>query len=130
MPEFITHARRDHPTARFEVGSLFGLDRPEGSVAGTLAWFSLIHLDPDQLHGALATIRRVVAPDAALVLGFFDGDECEPFDHKVVTAYRWPADEMSARLARAGFTEVERQHRTREGDRRRYSVIAARATFS
>jgi hypothetical protein len=28
-----------------------------------------------------------------------------------VTAYRWPVDELSARLQRAGFTEVERHVR-------------------
>lgn len=128
VPEFISHARQAHPTARFEVGSMSDLDRPDGSVAGALAWFSLIHLEPGQVDGALAAIRRIMAPGASLVVGFFDGDECEPFDHKVVTAYRWPADEVSARLARTGFTEVERQHRAREGERRPYVALAVRAT--
>lgn len=128
VPEFIAHARRAHPAARFEVGSMSDLGRPDGSVAGVLAWFSLIHLDPEKVDGVLATIRRVMAPDGALVVGFFDGPELEPFEHKVVTAYRWPADELAARLARAGFSEVERQHRAQEGERRPYGAIAAHAT--
>ena len=61
------------------------------------------------------------------MVGFFDGDEAEAFDHKVVTAYRWPVDEFSERLARAGFTEVERRRRPSDGTHRPHAAIAARA---
>ena len=127
VPEFVAHARSTHPGVRFEVGSMVDLDRPAGSVAGVLAWFSLIHLDPRQLDDVLATVRRVLAPGGAFVLGFFDGAELEPFPHKVVTAHRWPADEIARRLTRAAFVEVERLHRPREGEQRPYAAIAARA---
>jgi trans-aconitate methyltransferase len=127
VPEFIAHARSTHPGVRFEVGSMVDFERPAESVAGVLAWFSLIHLDPRQVDGVLATIRRVMAPGGALVVGFFDGAEVEPFAHKVVTAYRWPVDEMARRLVAAGFVEVERLHREQEGERRPYAAIAARA---
>jgi hypothetical protein len=59
------------------------------------------------------------------VLGLFDGAEVAAFDHKVVTAYYWPADEMSERLARAGFTEVERLQRPVDGHYRPHVAIAA-----
>lgn len=59
------------------------------------------------------------------MVGFFDGDEVVAFDHKVVTAYRWPVDELSARLTRAGFTEVERQQRPSDGTHRPHAAIAA-----
>jgi hypothetical protein len=75
----------------------------------------------------LATIRRVMAPGGALVVGFFDGAELEPFEHTVVVAHRWPVDEMARRLAVAGFVEVERLHRAQEGERRPHAAIAARA---
>jgi hypothetical protein len=96
-------------------------------VAGVLAWYSLIHLEPAELDGVLAGIRRVLVPGGALVVGFFDGDRCEPFDHRVVRAHRWPPDEVSRRLARAGFEEVERIRRPRDGDRRPHAAVAARA---
>lgn len=69
-----------------------------------------------------------MAPSGTLVLGFFDGDEVAAFDHKVVTAYRWPVDELSERLTRAGFTEVERLHRPADGTHRPHAAIAAIAT--
>ncbi|MET8234640.1 class I SAM-dependent methyltransferase [Micromonospora sp. NPDC005298] len=128
VPEFIDHARATHPDGRYRLGSIDALDVADGSLAGILAWYSLIHLPPQDLDGVLARLRRAAAPQATVVVGFFDGDEVDAFDHKVVTAYRWPVDEFSARLARAGFTEVERLQRSTDGTHRRHAVIAATAT--
>ncbi|EWT01345.1 methyltransferase type 11 [Intrasporangium oryzae NRRL B-24470] len=128
VPEFISHARDAHPTASFELGSITNVTRADGSVAGALAWYSLIHFDPDQLDGALAEIRRIMAPGGVLVAGFFEGVDCEPFEHKVITAYRWPVDEFAHRLAEAGFSEVERLKRPQDGERRPHAAIAATAT--
>jgi SAM-dependent methyltransferase len=124
VPEFIAHAKAAHPDGNYQLGSILRLDAPSRSVAGVLAWYSLIHLPPPDLDRALAEFRRVLAPGGALVIGFFEGDEAGPFDHKVITAYRWPADELSQRLARAGFTEVERQRRPAEGTDRIHAAIA------
>ncbi|MDG4837677.1 class I SAM-dependent methyltransferase [Micromonospora sp. WMMD967] len=125
VPEFIAHARAAHPGVEFHSGSLESLDVVDGSVDGILAWYSLIHLPPEELDGVLAEFRRALAPGGALVLGMFDHDEVGPFDHKVVTAYHWPVDEISERLTRAGFVEVERLRRHREGDRRPHTAFAA-----
>ena len=64
------------------------------------------------------------------VVGFFDGDEVVAFEHQVVTAYYWPVDEFSARLHRAGFTEIERQRRPGAATpgHRPHAAIAAIAT--
>ena len=127
VPEFIAHARAAHPAARFEVGSLTDLGRPDGSVAGALAWYSLVHVDPEQVGEVLAGVRRVIGRGGVLVVGFFDADVLEPFEHAVVTAHRWPVDEFSSQLVDAGFVEVERLQRAQEGDRRPHAAIAARA---
>jgi trans-aconitate methyltransferase len=118
VPVFIDHARAAHPDGRYELGSIEYLGPAGHSVTGILAWYSLIHLPPQDLHGVLTGFRRAMAPAGTLVLGFFDGDEVAAFDHKVVTAYRWPAGEMSERLARAGFTEIERLQRPADGHHR------------
>ena len=127
VPEFLDHARQSHPATRFQLGSLTELAHPDATVAGVLAWFSLIHLPPDELDGALTGIRRVLMPGGALVVGFFDGPAPEPFPHRVVEAHRWPADELAHRLDRAGFTETERVHRPGDDTRRPYAALAARA---
>jgi len=130
VPKFIDHARATYPDGRYELGSMRQLPFPDRSVAGILAWYSLIHVPPDELDDVLAELRRVVRSAGALVAGFFDGDAVAPFDHKVTTAYFWPVDEFAARLQRAGFTEVERSRRpgTTEPSHRPHAAIAAIAT--
>ncbi|PZU30008.1 MAG: SAM-dependent methyltransferase, partial [Microbacterium sp.] len=39
------------------------------------------------------------------------------FDHAVVRAYRWPANELSAALDAAGFDIIETHRRTERGRR-------------
>ena len=130
VPEFIDHARVAHPDSRFVLGSLHQLPVPDRSVAGILAWYSLIHLPPDDLDGVLAELRRAMAPGGKLVVGFFDGDEVVAFEHKVVTAYHWPVDAFAERLRQAGFREIERGRRpgVAESGRRPHAAIAAIAS--
>ncbi|MBY8873547.1 class I SAM-dependent methyltransferase [Micromonospora sp. PLK6-60] len=129
VPEFIAHAVASHPTGIYRLGSMDTLDVADHSVAGILAWYSLIHRPPHELDGILAEFRRTMSPAGTLVIGFFDGDEIDAFDHKVVTAYRWPADVLSNRLARAGFTEVERLQRPGDDTQRAQAAIAARLSI-
>ncbi|HEX5540853.1 MAG TPA: class I SAM-dependent methyltransferase [Micromonospora sp.] len=125
VPEFIAHAQAAHPNGRYQLGSIEDLAVANHSIAGILAWYSLIHLPPQNLDGVLAEFRRAMVRGGTLVLGLFEGDEVAAFDHKVVTAYRWPVDEFSERLTRAGFTEVERLQRPSEGTHRPHAAIAA-----
>ncbi|KAB1944065.1 class I SAM-dependent methyltransferase [Micromonospora sp. ALFpr18c] len=74
-PGMVAVARRDHPGLRFEVGSMTDLDLADGSVAGLIAWYSLIHVPDDRLRAVLAQFRRVVRPGGPLLLGFHVGDE-------------------------------------------------------
>lgn len=128
VPEFIAHAQAAHPGGSYHLGSFEDLTAADGSIDGILAWGSVIHLPPQDLDRVLAEFRRVTAPAGTLVLAVFVGDEVGTFDHKVVTAYRWPVDEFSERLARAGFTEVERLERPGDGTYRPHAAIAAIAT--
>jgi SAM-dependent methyltransferase len=129
VPEFVTYARENHPGLEFRQGSMTELGIADHSVAGILSWYSTIHLPPAELDSVLAEFRRLLEPSGVLVAGFFDSDDdVAQFDHKVIPAYRWPADAFSARLARAGFVEVERLRRqVLERPDRRYAAIAARA---
>ena len=133
VPEFVAHARAraraNHPGLDIRQGSMTELDFPEHAVAGILSWYSTIHLTPSALDGVLTEFRRLLAPSGVLVAGFFDSDDgVAKFDHKVIAAYRWPADVFSGRLAAAGFAEIERLKRqVPERPDRRFAAIAARA---
>jgi SAM-dependent methyltransferase len=127
VPEFIDHARVAHPNGRYVRGSMNALPATDGSVAGILAWYSLIHVSPNDLDSAFGQRRRALAFGGMLILGFFDYDQLVEFEHKVAHAYLWPAHQLSARLKRAGFIEVERLQRpgVAEAGRRPHGAIAA-----
>jgi len=126
VPELLGHARAAHPHGSYVRGSMERLPVPDGSLAGVLAWYSLIHLPPDALDGVLAELRRAVRSGATLVVGFFDGGEHAAFEHKVATAYFWPVDELGRRLEQVGFTEVERWQRPAvpSGPRAHAAIVA------
>ncbi len=129
VPEFVAHARTTHPGPEFKLGSMTELDIPEHSMAGILAWYSTIHLPPAELDRVLAGFRRLLASSGMLVVGFFDSDDdVAGFDHKVITAYRWPVDVFTQHLAKAGCTEEQRlQQQSPDRPDRRYATVAARA---
>lgn len=128
-PAFVDHARRAHPGVAFRVADAEHLEVPRGSLGGVLAWYSLIHHRPDDIDGALASLADATAPGGGLLVGFFGGDavgSAEPFDHAVVTAYRWPASALATRIAAAGYEVLETHTRTSRDDRPHAAILARR----
>lgn len=111
VPAFLRHATASSPDARYGRAAADRLPVPDGAAAGVLAWYSLIHLRPEQLDPVLIELRRVIAPGGALVVGIFEGPVVEPFDHRVITAHRWPLEAFVERLSAAGLQVVDRLQR-------------------
>jgi len=107
VPWFIEHARLTYPGVSFELNSFDHLTEAPASIGGVLAWYSLIHHEPDTVRGILDEFARILRPGGALLLGFFLGPDVEPFDHTVATAYRWSPEALSAQLTAAGFQTIE-----------------------
>ncbi|MFG6503801.1 class I SAM-dependent methyltransferase [Microbacterium sp. P05] len=112
VPAFIDHARAAYPSVTFTLGSMDALVDPDETYGGVLAWYSVIHHHPSSIGRALAEFARVLRPGGQLLVGFFLGTDVEPFDHAVVTAYRWPADLLAHELTAAGFAVTETHTRT------------------
>lgn len=128
-PVMIDLAREAYPDLRFEVGSMDALDLPDGTLRGIVAWYSVIHAPAGHLPAYFAEFRRVLAPGGRLLLAFFEseGGPLTAFDHKVTTAYRWPADALAALARTAGFTETGRMLREpAEGERFRRGHLLMR----
>jgi len=109
-PGMIDVARREHPELRFEVGSMTALDLPDESIAGALAFWSLIHIPDEEVPSVLAGFRRALRPGAPLLIGFHVGDvsrlKTEGYGGhpmKIYVRRRRPA-QVSAWLSAAGFT--------------------------
>ena len=109
-PAMIDTARRDHPGLRFEVGSMTDLNLADASVAGLLAWWSLIHVPDDEVPTVLKHFWRALRPGGRLLLGFHVGEisrlKTEGYGGHPMKVYvhrRQPA-RVSALLRDAGFT--------------------------
>ncbi len=121
--EFIDLARARHPEVRFDVGGVEDL-AGRHRYGGILAWYSLIHLAPGQVGGALTQMHEALPPGGSVLLGFFDGPHGAAFDHAVTTAYTWSAVTMAAELSHSGWRISRVQHR-QEAHTRPHASIAA-----
>lgn len=109
-PAMIDLARRDHPNLRFEVGSMTDLHLADASLAGLLAFWSLIHVPDDAVPTVFSHFHRVLRPGGPLLLGFHVGDESRlktqgygghPMN---VYVHRRQPDQVTTWLGDAGFT--------------------------
>lgn len=109
-PAMIDVARREYPDVRFEVGSMTELEIADGSAAGLLAFWSLVHIPDHALPGVLAHFRRALRPGAPLVVGFHAGEgsklKREGYGgHPMkVHVHRRRPERLAGSLRAAGFT--------------------------
>ncbi|PPF46014.1 SAM-dependent methyltransferase [Pseudoclavibacter sp. AY1F1] len=128
--EFVEIALDRHQECDFRQGTVEALDVASASLAGALAWYSLIHLEPPRIPGALMELARCIRPGGGLLIGFFEGPVVAPFGHKVTTAYAWPVAEFARLLDDAGFLVEEVHVRTDTGHRPHGALVAVRASGS
>lgn len=109
-PAMVDVARREYPELRFEIGSMTDLDLADASVAGLLAFWSLVHVPDHALPGVFGHFRRSLRPGGPLLLGFHVGDtsrlKTEGYGgHPMkVHVYRRQPAQVAALLREAGFT--------------------------
>jgi ubiquinone/menaquinone biosynthesis C-methylase UbiE len=110
--ELLREASRRHPGVAFEQGDMLALPRADGTVAGVVAFYAIVHFSPAQLRRALAEMYRVLRPGGRLLLAFHAGEgavHVEGFLGSPVTLdffYFSPAA-IADELAGAGFARVE-----------------------
>ena len=120
-PGMIDVARARCRHLRFEVGSMTGLELPDGSLGGLVAWYSIIHTPPERLPTVFAEFFRVLAPGGHLLLGFQVGHErrrmTRAYGHDVsCDAYRLQPGVIADLLTRAGFDVHTRLLREAQGE--------------
>nr|WP_307832060.1 class I SAM-dependent methyltransferase [Prauserella cavernicola] len=126
-------AREKFPELSYEVGSMTALDRPEGSLAGILAFYSIIHLPPQRRPEVFAEFRRVLGAGGWLLLGFQVGEEPvlveRPLGHGVsVDFQRLHPERLAESLADAGFeVRASLVREPEEGERTQHAHALARA---
>ncbi|GAA1147779.1 DUF480 domain-containing protein [Nocardioides aquiterrae] len=113
-PGMVAEARRRFPGGSYEVGDLRTLMRPATATgwSAVLAWYSLIHLAPSELPGALEALARPLAPGGWLVLALHAGSDVrhhdEWFGQPVDLDFVYHQEDGIVRLVQAaGLTDVE-----------------------
>src|SRR5262245_24051274 len=111
-PVMVRSAKKLYPGLEFRVGDMRALDLPDEALAGIVAFYSLIHVAPEEHPRTLRELGRVLRPGGMLLLGFHVGTEVlhveELWDRKVRLDFRFfQPSEIAARLADAGFRVLE-----------------------
>jgi SAM-dependent methyltransferase len=112
-PGMVAVARQAHPGLRFEVGTMAALDIPDASLAGAVAWYSIIHTPPERQAGIFAEFARVVRPGGWLLLAFQVGEEVVHLQHAYghdidLHTRRQSPERIRKLLEDAGFAEFAR----------------------
>ena len=74
-PEMVRWAAKLNPGIDFRVGDMRSLDLADASLAGIVAFYSVIHLEASELALAFREFRRVLEPHGVLLLAFHAGDQ-------------------------------------------------------
>ena len=115
-PGSVAVARRCQPGLTFRVADMCDLPAGDGSLAGIVAFYSMIHLPRPRIPVALAEFRRVLMPGGALVAAMHGGTgeigSDAAFGLPVqVRATLVTLDEMAGMAESAGLTIRERHER-------------------
>lgn len=136
-PEMIRLASAANPDLRFVVGDLRRLPLEDASLAGAIAFYSLIHFEhAEDLRLACREIARVLRPGGEVVVAYHRGDRVEHpqemWGAPVDLGFRYLPDRtVTAALSEAGLEVTARIQREPypgvEHPSRRTYLIAARS---
>jgi trans-aconitate methyltransferase len=122
-PAMVAEAGRRYPDLRFTVARLDAPGVPDGSLAGLVAWYSLIHVPSVDLPRTLRAVTNALAPGGYLQLAFHHGR-----DHRTITeayghvldldAWHLDPDDLTPALAEVGLEVTATVVRAPEGPER------------
>jgi SAM-dependent methyltransferase len=117
-PLMIDVARRLNPGLRFEVGDMRRLDHDDSSVAGIVAFYSLIHIARADVPDVLAEFRRPLMPGGKLLIAVHGGTgeitNNDFLGHQVpFAATLFEMDELARLVSEAGFRVDQSAQRER-----------------
>ena len=131
-PAMVGVARRSYPGLQFAVGTLQHLGVADESLAGILAWYSIIHTPPAGLAEVFTEFGRALRPGGLLLVGIQVGTGIvrvtQSYGHDVgVDLQLARPEEVTAGLEDVGFSIVASLSREAEGrERRPQAFVLAR----
>jgi SAM-dependent methyltransferase len=110
--ELLREARQRHPGIEFEVADILSLPLDASSLAGVIAFYSIVHFSPGELRRAFEEMHRVLRAGGLLLLAFHIGEgsvHVEEFLGRAVSLdfVFFDPELISDELVRAGFAAIE-----------------------
>ncbi|MHC5796058.1 class I SAM-dependent methyltransferase [Lacisediminihabitans sp. FW035] len=130
--EMIALAQSAHPDAEFRQADFSDTQFPEREFDGILAWYSIIHTEPDQLAEIVAEFARILRPEGLVLLGYQAGTGerqlNRPYGHDVeLRAFLHQTDDVIATLIDGGFNLIAKLDRApRTSERHAQGFVLAR----
>jgi len=120
-PRMIELARRLTPEIQFFQGNMLSLEVADGSCGAIAAFYSIIHLTPEELPKAFLEFKRVLRPGGTLLLAFHVGKEAvhedELWGYQVSLDLRFlESREIEEQLHATGFRVRETIERETYGE--------------
>ncbi len=114
--KMVEQARMIHPDIRFRRDDLLALDFENGSIAGAVAFYAIVHFTKEQAKIAFREIFRVLRPGGILLTTFHIGDETIHVDEFLgkkigIDFMFFTTDFISGCLNSIGFEGVEKIER-------------------
>ena len=111
-PKMVELARQLNPGIEFHQGDMTALDVADNSLAGIVAFYSLIHIAPELMGQTLQELRRVLRPNGLLLLSFHIGNETLHLDEwwgkqVCVDFFMLDPNAVAGHLRNAGFDVEE-----------------------
>jgi len=131
-PTMVLVARRLNPEIEFTAGELTALPADDGSAAGVVSWYSIIHLEQDAIDAVAFEFARVLRPGGAALVAFQAGSGSRTltraYGHDVVLrAELHNPDDVTRSFTAHGFEPVEQLVRPpRESEKQPQAVLLFR----
>jgi len=133
-PGMVAVGRREHPEVEFREGDLLAIPAADGEFGSAVAFYSIIHLEADEIALACMEFWRILVPGGRLLVAFHVGNEVRHVDEmwgqRVVLDFRFlETSAVIEALTTAGFeieAQLERTNYPKEVETRRAYLVARR----
>ncbi len=111
-PAMVNVARRLSPQIEFQTGDLLDIAYPPAHLGSALAFYAIVHFNPDQVRTCFSEVNRVLKPGCDFLFSFHAGDETVHFDKAHdkeidIDLYYFKTDVIIKILKEAGFAVID-----------------------